>query len=142
MPSDEQIAEARRRAFEERFEGHTPGPWDFVITSTSCGRAFKINELGGVHDNHGLIACIYDDHTSLNERAHDEHQANATLIINTPQLLADRALLADYIDELTAALREVQELSYYRAEERYEEWEDILFTIQRLLAQWSEAVGA
>jgi len=68
---------------------HTPGPWKWKEVSTSIGRAFKINTPEHLDDEHGLIACIYDDNTSLNTRSHDEHAANAKLIAAAPDLKSE-----------------------------------------------------
>ena len=65
---------------------HTPGPWEVKEVKTQIGRAFKINEIG-IDTDHGCLACIYDDNTTLNERQHDEHEANVHLIASAPELL-------------------------------------------------------
>ena len=66
---------------------HTKGPWKVKEVVTSVGRAFKINEPAKIDDDHGCIACIYDDSTSLNLRPSEEHEANARLIAAAPELL-------------------------------------------------------
>lgn len=65
---------------------YTKGPWEIQEVKTSCGRCFKIDEHGKNSD-HSVIACIYDDSTTLNERPHIEHEANAQLISAAPELL-------------------------------------------------------
>ena len=83
--------------------GHTEGEWEATEVKTSCGRAFKI-DVAGQDNKHGLIACIYDDATTLNTKPHEEHEANARLICAAPKLkttmqdimkLADKAIYAD-----------------------------------------------
>ena len=66
---------------------HTKGPWKLKEVVTSVGRAFKINEPTKIDDDHGCVACIYDDSTSLNLRPSEEHEANARLIAAAPELL-------------------------------------------------------
>ena len=66
---------------------YTKGPWKVMKVKTQVGKAFKITEIDKGDLVHGLIACIYDDNTSLNERPHDEHEANARLISSAPELL-------------------------------------------------------
>jgi ActR/RegA family two-component response regulator len=59
---------------------HTAGPWKVKEIKTSCGRVFKIDREGEDRA-HDCIACIYDDNTTLNERNHNEHEANAAFIV-------------------------------------------------------------
>lgn len=63
----------------------TKGPWEIAEVRTQVGRAFKIDEEAR-HEDHGLVACIYDDETSLNSRLHEEHEANAHLIAAAPEM--------------------------------------------------------
>jgi hypothetical protein len=65
----------------------TKGPWFVKEVKTQVGRAFKINEPEKIDEPHGIIACIYDDDTLLNNRPHEEHEANAHLIAAAPELL-------------------------------------------------------
>ena len=67
---------------------YTAGPWAVKQVPTSVGVAFKVNEPEHLDDEHGLIACIYSDDTSMNLRPRTEHAANAHLIAAAPELLA------------------------------------------------------
>lgn len=87
----ETVAEALSR---KPIEGHTQGRWMQKSVMTSIGRAYKVNTPGAIDDKHGLIACIYDDHTTLNERPHMEHEANARLIATAPDLQDENQTLA------------------------------------------------
>jgi hypothetical protein len=75
---------------------HTATPWIVEEVKTSCGRAFKINDKPD--QKYGIIACIYDDNTSLNERNHQEHEANAEFIVRA----------CNSHDQLVAALNEIE----------------------------------
>lgn len=70
----------------EKMSKYTKGPWEIKEVKTSCGRAFKIDKIGS-NCEYGLVACIYDDNTTLNEKSHKELEANAQLIASAPDLL-------------------------------------------------------
>ncbi len=59
----------------------TPGEWRDHLVPTSCGRCHKILDPATPDkSDHGSIACIYDDDTTLQPRPSAEHAANAAAI--------------------------------------------------------------
>ena len=91
----ETVAAARKR---KPIEGHTPGPWKMTTQRTTIGK--KINVYvplpeGEEYTGHNGLCCIYDDGSFLDPRASEEHQANARLIADAPDLQAENATLAE-----------------------------------------------
>lgn len=84
----------------DKYEGHTSGPWAMKEELTTVGSVFKINEPWNLSDKHGVIACAYNDHTTLNKRSGREHEANARLIADAPDLLEENTRIHKALDFL------------------------------------------
>lgn len=56
---------------------HSSTPWVGQTVKTSVGLCHKIIDQNAV-----TIACIYDDHTSLNIKSSEEHLGNAHFIVS------------------------------------------------------------
>lgn len=66
----------------ELHEAATPAPWRDVLVPTSMGRCHKIlDPMHADEADHGYVACIYDDDTSLNDTPSAQHTADAALIV-------------------------------------------------------------
>src|ERR1700689_980748 len=81
-----QAGRAGPRDFSEVQMSFTPKPWEMKEVRTSIGVAFRVNEPSKLDDDHGCIACVYSDDTSMNKRPRHEHQANARLMTAAPDL--------------------------------------------------------
>ena len=109
----------------DKYEGHTPGPWRplFAVKADSNGRASTI-ETQATHPPYGNRIVITDIRTQPCEADPlQDCEANAQLIADAPDLLAEVKRLRSIADDLYAYIVSDADISLKMIEEQMD-WRD------------------
>ena len=71
----------------ELCEKATKEKWIVLKVTTCCGYCYKVGTEMDVAKGHNGAACLYDDHTSLNETPHEQIEAKAQFIAESREAL-------------------------------------------------------